>query len=120
MPKGKPLHHTLMVTDHFKALRFVIEQAKACRQVSVGLIQEINALVMKSTGNVYTTVFGEIDAARGMFRKGNVSAGISYFPNYDKVERMTVDLVKAISEKMKSPDLTLTDKINLYLMLIFP
>ncbi len=27
-PKGKPVNDTLMVTDHFKALHFVIEKAK--------------------------------------------------------------------------------------------
>ena len=80
-PKGKPLMHSLMVKDHYAALRHILEVAAAKKGITVEFIQHINALVMKNTGSVYNTVFGEIDASKGMFRKGNVSAGGSYFPN---------------------------------------
>lgn len=49
---------------------------------------------MKSTGSIYNTPLGQIDASKGQFRKGNVSAGGSYFINYDKAETATRDLVK--------------------------
>jgi len=111
-PKGKPLTDTLMVTDHFSALNFSLEQAGQKRPVSVELIREINALVMKSTGKTYNTVFGAIDSSTGAFRNGNVSAGVSYFPNYDKVEILTNKLVLEMSNLMKA-DLTDTAKINL-------
>ncbi|KAF2508840.1 Fic family protein [Flavobacterium foetidum] len=111
-PKGKPLNDTLMVTDHFRALHFIIDKANNKTPVSVELIKEINSSVMKSTGGVYNTIFGEIDASKGMFRKGNVSAGVSYFPNFDKVERLTNELVKFISEKMND-DLTIDEKLYL-------
>ncbi len=84
-PKGKPLIHSLMVKDYYGALKFVLESANAKNLITVEFIQQFNACVMKTTGNVYNTVFGEIDASKGMFRKGNVSAGGSYFPSYDKV-----------------------------------
>lgn len=58
---------------------------------------EINALVVKNTGKVYNTVFGTIDSSTGPFRKGNVSAGTSYFPNYDKVELLTNEMAGKIS-----------------------
>ena len=70
------------------------------KTITVEFIQQINALVMKNTGSVYNTVFGEIDATKGMFRKGNVSAGGSYFPNYDKVIPYTTSLVKRLDENL--------------------
>jgi len=111
-PKGKPLTDTLMVTDHFSALSFSLEQAKQKRPVSVGLIQQMNALVMKSTGKIYNTVFGTVDSSTGAFRKGNVSAGVSYFPNFDKVESLTNKLALEVSHLMEA-GLTDTAKINL-------
>jgi Fic family protein len=99
-PKGKPLMHSLMVKDHYAALRSVLEAAAAKIAISVEFIQHINALVMKNTGSVYNTVFGEIDASKGMFRKGNVSAGGSYFPNYDKVIPYTAELVKRLDQNL--------------------
>lgn len=101
-PKGKPLNHSLMVTDHFSALKFVLEQAEQKKPVSVALIQEVNSLVIKNTGSIYNTVFGVVDATKGAFRKGNVTAGNTYFPNYDKVESLTKDLTDKINGIMKS------------------
>ncbi|MRX41907.1 Fic family protein [Flavobacterium sp. LC2016-23] len=111
-PKGKPVNDTLMVTDHFKALYFVIEKARNKTPVTVDLIKEINSYVMKSTGGVYSTILGEIDASKGMFRKGNVTAGSSYFPNYDKVERLTNELVVFINKQINT-DLSVDEKLNL-------
>lgn len=111
-PKGKPVNDTLMVTDHFKALHFIIDKAKNKVPVSTNLIKEINSYVMKSTGGIYNTMLGEVDASKGMFRKGNVTAGVSYFPNYDKVERLTNELVKFINSKMNG-NLTIDEKLNL-------
>jgi Fic family protein len=111
-PKGKPLNDTLMVTDHFAALQFLLNQAEVKRPVSVELIQEINSLVVKNTGHTYNSVFGTIDSATGAFRKGNVSAGSSYFPNYDKVIRLTEKMVLEVNALMKTP-LTELQKIKL-------
>lgn len=96
-PKGKPLEHSLMVKDHYEALLFTLKAAREKRVPDVSLIQEINAKVMKNTGSIYQTVFGEIDASKGIFRKGNVSAGGSYFLSFDKVP----DYTKALTERMQ-------------------
>ncbi len=88
-----------MVKDHFDALQFVLNAAKK-RKVDSEFIQAINAKVMKSTGSIYQTVFGEIDANKGAFRKGNVSAGGSYFVNFDKVVDYTERLVVSLKEQM--------------------
>jgi Fic family protein len=101
-PKGKPLIHSLMVKDHYEALRFILTLAPERKPITVEFIQEINARVMKTTGSVYNTVFGEIDASKGMFRKGNISAGGSYFPNYDKVIPYTTELVKRLDKNFSN------------------
>ena len=111
-PKGKPLTDSLMVTDHFSALTFVLEQAEKKRPVSIDLIQEINSLAIKNTGAIYNTIFGAVDASKGEFRKGNVTAGSTYFPNYDKVEKLTKELTDKINESMKT-DLSLEEKLKL-------
>jgi Fic family protein len=111
-PKGKPMIHSQMVSDHYKALVFVLDESKQGSEITPGLIQKINSLVMRTTGSVYNTAHGQVDATRGEFRKGNVSAGASYFVNYDKVPGMVDELCKTIKEK-QSEVKTEQDKLNL-------
>ncbi len=111
-PAGKPLLHSLMVKDHFKALQFIISAAKSKATFSPQFICEVNASVINNTGNVYQTIFGEIDASKGMYRKGNVSAGNSYFVNYDKVERLVKELCEKVNEKLKDAQ-SIEAKLNL-------
>ena len=112
-PKGKPLEHSLMTTDHADALSFTIEQAKQKKEIDVKLIQSINAKVMSKTGKVYQTVFGESDSSKGVFRKGNVVAGSRYFPNFDKVEALTFKLCEEINKKLNNT-LTITDEWSIH------
>jgi Fic family protein len=111
-PKGKPLEHSLMTTDHAEALLYIINEAKQKKEISNSFIQKINAKVMAKTGKIYNTVLGEVDATSGAFRKGNVSAGIRYFPNYDKVESLTEKLCNTINKKLKT-SATVTDQLYL-------
>jgi len=111
-PKGKPMHDSLMVTDHYAALLFILKVAGEKRDITVNFIKEINALVLKSTGKTYNTVFGTIDSASGAFRKGNVSAGATYFPNYDKVEKLTTELVNKVNDSLKQTK-SMTEQLNL-------
>jgi Fic family protein len=99
-PKGKPLAHSLMVKDHYAALLFVLECAKNKTALSLPYLQKVNALVMQGTGSVRHTVFGEIDERQGEFRKGNVSAGGSYFVNHDKVVAYTTKLIDTLNENI--------------------
>lgn len=111
-PKGKPLDHSLMVSDHYNALTFVIEQANLSHKVTPQFIQEINAHVMKRTGPVINTVLGTVDTSKGELRKSNVSAGNSYFVNYDKVEQLLKNLCNRLNEALANPGNTL-DMLNL-------
>lgn len=99
-PKGKPLEHTLMVRDHYDALMFAFSLAKSGSTISTELIQQINAKVMKSTGGIYNTPLGTVDASKGEFRKMNNFVGSRYFINYSKVPNAINDLVKGINGSM--------------------
>ena len=111
-PAGKPLLHSLMVQDHYNALLFVSQKAKDKIPPGPQFIQQINAAVMKQTGNIYQTVFGELNAANGVFRKGNVSAGHTHFVGYEKVEPLVKKLCEAINEKINDAN-TIPDKLNI-------
>lgn len=103
-PKGKPLEHSLMVKDHFQALKYIMKDADQQQRISISFIQSINAHVMKYTGKQYETIFGKVDGSSGSFRKGNVSAGNTYFVNYDKVENLCAKLVQKVNEGLKKPN----------------
>lgn len=110
-PAGKPLLHSLMVQDHYNALLFVKEQAKERVSVTPQFIRQLNAAVMKQTGSIYQTVFGELDGSKGVFRKGNVSAGSTYFVGFEKVEGLVIRLCTALDEKIKTAT-TVIEKLN--------
>ena len=69
-------------------------------------------MIVKNTAGTYNTVFGTIDAATGAFCKGNVTAGETYFPNFDKVETLTRNLATDLAERMKL-NLTVREQLNL-------
>lgn len=56
---------------------------------------------MKSTGSVYHTVLGDVNATKGEYRKDNVSAGGHYFVAYDKVPKLTKQLAETIRIQLK-------------------
>jgi Fic family protein len=111
-PAGKPLLHSLMVQDHYRALELVIQKANEKIALAPLLIKEINAAVMKQTGSIYQTVFGEIDASKGEYRKGNVSAGNSYFVGFEKVEMLVEKLCNGVNEKTKNTA-TVIEQLNI-------
>lgn len=111
-PKGKPLDHSLMVRDHYNALKFVLEAADKKSPITPAFIQQINAAVMKNTGIIYETVFGQLDSTQGLFRKGSVRAGNSYFPSYDKVPHIINELVNQIKTGLSNSKSDV-DRLNL-------
>lgn len=89
-----------MVKDHDEALKFVLFSTNTKQPVTVSFTQTINAKVLKSTGKKYNTPLGTVDASKGEFRNGNVTAGVYYFPNYDKVEKLTTNLAQELQSEM--------------------
>lgn len=99
-PKGKPLQHSLMVKNHYEALEFILQNAINNTPITTTFIQNINAAVMKQTGSVYNTALGQVDASKGEYRKGNVSAGGTYFINYDKVPTYVDKMLSQLNERL--------------------
>ncbi|MDM1397769.1 Fic family protein [Myroides odoratimimus] len=101
-PKGRDLYDLYMLTDHSNALSFVLEQANQKNNITVELIQKINAKVLKNTGEIFTNAFGSFDMSEGVLRKWEVTNGRGHnYPNFDKVEGRIRKLVQTVNEKMK-------------------
>jgi len=111
-PKGKPLIHSLMVTDHHQALKKAIQLGKEKIRLSQSIICSLNAAVMKSTGQEYNTALGTINAAKGELRKGAVFVQKRYFPNYAKVPSLLEALCNQVNEKI-AQSLTIREQIDL-------
>ena len=99
-PKGKPLPHELMITDHYKALQFVIKKSKLTNiKVTSDFLKEIGARVMYCTGGEYTSVLGNIDSRKGDFRvSASIAAGGSYYVNHSKINVMINELCDIINQ----------------------
>ena len=97
--KGKPMAEHQMITDHYTTLLFVLEKAKNKMPITSDFLRQINAMVNKSTGQVRNTALGICDDTKGDFRLGNVTAGATYFVNYDKVPPMVNELCSALSQR---------------------
>jgi len=101
--KGKPLLHHLMNTDLKNAYEFAVEQAKEKFLFSADFLKKINALVMKNTGGVNSTLGGNFDSSKGDFRLCNVTAGIGgkSYMNYlkipEKIDTFCEDLNKKLN-----------------------
>ncbi len=109
---NKPFEHHLMVTDYFKALEFIISQAKEKKQIDTDFIRKIGSMVMKNTGSLINTVAGSYDTSEGEFRKGSVRAGTSLFPDFKKVPDLINELCVSSNIKMNKA-LTLEEKCNI-------
>jgi len=111
-PKGKPLEHSLMVKDHHDALNFAMSLAGSNKEISIESICELNALVMKSTGQVYHTPLGSVDASKGEIRKGSVFVQNRYFPDHTKVPSLLKSLCDEFNERLTNIK-SIRDKIDL-------
>lgn len=123
--KGKPMEHHLMLQDHLDALNYVLLAAEKKEPVNVLFIRNINAKVMQRTGVVINTVLGSFDSSKGELRKLNVTAGDSYFVNYEKVPSMLNELCDTIQSKINTINsvkdiLQLSFDAHYYLVSIHP
>ena len=98
--KGKPLQDHMMVKDHFNAFMFIKKAAKDKRKVSIELIQDVAALVMKNTGGLINTISGSFDTSQGDLRKAQVYVDKKYFPDYSKMESLLGNLVDNINKRI--------------------
>lgn len=84
-PAGKHILFSNQTIDHYNALNFVLREADNGRTISKEFIQEIGAMVMKNTGEIFTNINGTVDASKGEFRKTGVRAGTTSFMNFNKI-----------------------------------
>lgn len=98
--QGKPLSDHLMVKDHFAALIYLKEEAQKKRKISLELIQETAALVMKNTGGPVSAMGGGFDTSKGELRTAQVYVEQKYFPNYQKVEALLLALIEKVNSKL--------------------
>lgn len=80
-PKGKPLLHSLMVEDHYKALLMVIGEAKKKAPISLAFIQSINACVMKNTSTLVERLQKQMKEVSG----DNEMLELSFSAHFDLV-----------------------------------
>ena len=85
--KGKPLTDHMMVKDHYAAFIFLKNIAKQKKEISIDLIKQVAALVMKNTGGLINTMSGTFDTSAGDLRKAQVYVDRKYFPDFSKIEK---------------------------------
>jgi Fic family protein len=102
-PKNKPLEHSLMAIDHLKALQFVIQLAEEKTPLTVEIIKELSALVMKTTGSEIASMAGNFDSSKGDFRKVTVRAGTT-FMDYKKVPERVSQLIDYINKNINTTE----------------
>ncbi|MDR1182358.1 MAG: Fic family protein [Bacteroidales bacterium] len=66
---GKPLEHHLMVKDNHEAMNQALQLANQKTPITPGLLQTINGLNMKNTGEIVHSALGTVDGTKGEFRK---------------------------------------------------
>ena len=110
--KGKPIVHHNMVTDHQKALEWVLQQAKNKVDVTPQFIQNLSSKVMSNTGSVINAMAGTYDSSKGDFRKSQVYVGTRYFVSYQKVEKLVGEFCEWLNPQIKTAQ-TDIDKYNL-------
>lgn len=89
-----------MVKDHYDAFIKIKQDVKEKRKLSVDFIREINALVMKSTGAMTSTISGNFDTSKGDLRLAQVYVDKKYFPDFNKVPRLLDDLVQYVNDRI--------------------
>lgn len=99
---GKSMNEHHMVTDHYKALMFCMAEADKKIAVTPEFLKTINGKVNLNTGQIRNMALGICDDTKGDFRLGNVTAGNTYFVNYDKVVGLVNELCVSINSKIKS------------------
>lgn len=72
---GKTIMEQMMNLDLKNAYEKSILSAKAHNEITIDLLKDLSATLMKNTGSEYKTALGEFSSARGELRLLNVTAG---------------------------------------------
>ncbi len=101
--KGKSIEEQNMNLDLKVAYEKAIEFAKQHTPITVELLKNLSALVMRNTGKDYKTALGDFSSSRGDLRLVNVTAGIGgkSYMNYSKVPDKLVQFCSEVNEQRK-------------------
>ena len=99
--KGKSIEEQNMNLDLKVAYERSIQLAAEHAPVTVDMLKELSALVMKNTGKEYKTALGDFSSARGELRLLNVTAGIGgrSYMNYNKVPAKLAEFCTRLNEE---------------------
>ncbi len=98
--RGKTIAEQNMNLDLKAAYEKSIVLAREHRPVTIDMLKELSAIVMKNTGKEYRTALGDFSSARGELRLLNVTAGIggrSYMA-YNKVPARLAEFCDRLNE----------------------
>ena len=99
--KGKSIEEQNMNLDLKAAYERSIQLAAEHAPVTVDMLRELSALVMKNTGKEYKTALGDFSSARGELRLLNVTAGIGgrSYMNYNKVPAKLAEFCTRLNDE---------------------
>ena len=102
--KGKSITEQNMNLDLKNAYETAIKLAHAHTDITVDLLRDLSALVMKNTGQEYKTALGDFSSARGDLRLLNVSAGVGgkSYMNYSKVPVKLEEFCNRLNQERKN------------------
>lgn len=102
--KGKPLVHHLMNEDLKQAYEFAMAEAKLDIVITPTFLQNLNAMLMRTTGSVHSTMAGSFDSSKGEYRLCGVTAGVGgrSYMNYLKVPVKMEEFCTTINSRLKS------------------
>ena len=113
VPGGHTVTEQMMNLDLKRAYDYVNGLLDKKPSITVDFLKHLSALVMRNTGNSYTTALGSFDSSAGDLRLVNVSAGRggkSYL-NYQKVPQRLEAFCKWLNDERQK---TFTDDAEVY------
>ena len=101
--KGKSIEEQNMNLDLKAAYERTIEIAGSHAEITVELLKELSALVMKNTGRDYKTAIGDFSSANGDLRLLNATAGIGgkSYMSYNKVPMRLSEFCSRLNKRRK-------------------
>ena len=101
--KGKSIAEQNMNLDLKNAYETAIKLAHAHTDITIDLLRNLSALVMKNTGKEYKTALGDFSSAHGDLRLLNVTAGVGgkSYMNYNKVPVKLTEFCTWLNQERK-------------------
>lgn len=102
--KGKSIEEQNMNLDLKAAYEKAIQLAHNHTDITIDILKELSAIVMKNTGKEDRTALGDFSSAKGDLRLLNVTAGIGgrSYMNYSKVPERLSDFCSWLNNERKN------------------